>query len=461
MRLSPLPWLVAFALLCGAPAVSAAESAADEVLKEVVMSLHASAVEKPSLAAMARSGLNALRDQSPCFEVMQKPGSLRMRCDSRQLEVPWPPKTGKETAILLTDAVKLADRRGNVEDKRVQWVARALAASLQDPYTAYLPPAMVARLDTRMRSQKATPGIELSPRDPTRIREVRPGSDAMRQGLQEGDRIVAVDRRKAKEMTYAELSASLFGNAGSVIRFDVQGRINEPPRRVSVARHMVPEALVDTEPLPGGVLFVRVSEFQSGATQEVAEEIWASRPRGVVLDLRHNHGGLIQEGVALLDLFFSDGDIGGVKPRKGRPADDFQARHQPTDVGVPLVVLVDGGSASASELVSLVLQERGRAAIIGSPSLGKGSVQKMIRMPDSGVLRVTSAHYIGPSGQPLGMGGVQPDRFLSPPVGRTVLDGGSAKHDSWVLSALDLLEGGGVPAIDENIARNTFYGPNP
>jgi carboxyl-terminal processing protease len=206
-------------------------------------------------------------------------------------------------------------------------------------------------------------------------------------------------------------------------------------------------------------VYVRLSSFAPGVARSVAEAIWERRAKKVVLDLRHNPGGLINEGAALLDLFFASGATGGIRPRAGRAGQEFEAKHQPTDTGVPIVVLIDGGTASASELVSMVLKERGRAVIIGSPSIGKGSVQKIIRMPDGGALRVTSAYYTGATGQPLPLAGVRPDRYLAPASGRTVLEGGDPTRDGWVLSALDVLEGG--PQVSGRSKRRSFYGPMP
>lgn len=430
----------------------------EPLLVEVVLSLHASAVDPPSLEALARAGLAAIHEKHPCLRVLRREDQVRVVCEGDNVTAPWPPADGRGVATLLSDTVDLVGARGSARAKLLQWIARSVADALEDPYTAYLPPETVAKLETHLRSRLATAGFELSPKAPDRVREVRPGSDAAHEGLREGDRVVAIDNQRVDGLTYAERNALLVGPTGSTVRLDYVPVNGGGQRSVILKRSVLPDQTVEAEDLPGGALYVRVGSFAPGVARRVAEEIWDRGRPSVVLDLRHNHGGLIQEGVALLDLFFGDGSIGGVMPRRGRPADDFRAAHQPTDVRVPVVVLIDGGSASASELVAMVLKERGRAVVLGSPSLGKGSVQKVIRMPDGGVLRVTSAYYTGPSGKPLGIGGVRPDRFLSPPVGRTVLEGGSASKDSWVLSALDVLEGG------QHVSRGggaLFFGPAP
>ena len=121
----------------------------------------------------------------------------------------------------------------------------------------------------------------------------------------------------------------------------------------------------------------------------------------------------------------------------------FKAIHEPTDVSLPVVVLMDGGSASASEYVSMVLKERGRAVILGSTSLGKGSMQNTYPMPGGGELRVTVGRYVGASGERLPARGITPHRFLPRPISLTALEQGAANSDAWVLSALDILEGQG------------------
>ncbi|MFZ9890024.1 MAG: S41 family peptidase, partial [Myxococcota bacterium] len=243
---------------------------------------------------------------------------------------------------------------------------------------------------------------------------------------------------------YAELCELLIGPAESELSVQYSRGTADPKsqRSVTLTRTLLPEHAVYSVELPGEILYLRLAAFGPGAAQQLAAELWARPHQGVVLDLRHNPGGLVEEAVGLLDLFFEDGAIGGIAPRPGRAAEDYRARHQPSDVRSPVALLLDGGSASASELVAMVLQERERAVLLGAPSLGKGSVQRIIRMPGGGVLKVTNAHYIGAEGQRLDSGGVQPDRFLGPPSGETVLEGGDPAHDSWVLSAVDALEGG-------------------
>lgn len=417
--------------------------ASDPLLVEVISSLYASSVHEISLDTLLRAGLDALHDEDDCLRVVKRESSLQLVCRGALHEAPWPPAGPKDIAHLLSSAVTLTGAQGEARTSLTERVARSLALSLGDPYTSYLSPAAVAKLDTALRSRLATAGIELQPARPTVVREVRPGSDAARTGLRQGDRLLFVDGQPADDRTYAELCELLIGPAESQVQVQYLRGTSESqaPQTVTLTRTLLPEQAVYSVELPGDILYLRLAAFGPGVARQVAAELWARPHQGVVLDLRHNPGGLVEEAVSLLDLFFDEGPIGGIAPRPGRAAEEYRARHQPSDVHARVALLLDGGSASAAELVAMVMQERGRAVLLGAPSLGKGSVQRIIRMPGGGVLKVTNAHYTGAKGQRLDLGGVQPDRYLGPPTGLTVLEGGDAAADSWVLSAIDVLEG--------------------
>lgn len=443
-RLSLVATLVMGGLAEQSVAAPPQSSESDPLLEEVVSSLYASSVREISLDDLLRTGLNALHAEDDCLRVVKRESSLQLVCRGALHEAPWPPAGPKDVAHLLSSAVGITAAQGQTRIQLSERMARSLALSLGDPYTAYLSPAAVAKLDTALRSRLATAGIELQPTRPTVVREVRPGSDAARSGLRPGDRLLLIDGHPTEDRTYAELCELLIGPAESKVpvQYLRATSASQEPRVVTLTRTLLPEKAVYSVELPGDILYLRLAAFGPGVTRQMAAELWARPHQGVVLDLRHNPGGLVEEAVSLLDLFFDEGPIGGIAPRPGRTVEEYRARHQPSDVHAPVALLLDGGSASASELVAMVMQERGRAVLLGAPSLGKGSVQRIIRMPGGGVLKVTNAHYTGAKGKRLDLGGVQPDRYLGPPKGLTVLEGGDAAADSWVLSAIDVLEGG-------------------
>jgi carboxyl-terminal processing protease len=412
----------------------------EKTLREVVMSLASSSVEPIARETLVEAGLRALSRDRPCLERSRSGGKLFLRCLSARQEHDWPPSTDRAVADLLTSALALAHASDDVQPQTVQHIARALALSAGDPYTTYISPTEVARFMPGRGTVFGTTGLGLSPRDPTLVRDVRPGSDAEARGLARGDRVLYIDDQPTTGMSYADMLSRLAGQAGTVVRLVVK-RAGGDEKTFMLARSHVPEARVSSESLPGEMLYVRVATFSRGVAAEVKQEIYDNQCRGVVLDLRQNDGGLIEEGIALLDLFFSTGSLGGTRPRAGRSKSEWTAKHDATDLNVPLVILVDGGSASASELVTLVMQERGRALILGSQTMGKGSVQQPIALPDGGILRVTMAHYTGADGQRLDQDGIPPHVYLPPPRGRTVLSGAPASRDPWVLAALDALDG--------------------
>jgi len=429
----------------------------ETVVAEVVMNIDALAVSEPNPQELAHVVLRELSKSVDCFSAKPQGKALRMQCNDHAKVTPWPPKSGRDVANTVKAAFAFLRGAGHPASMSVAHrLARSLAISMGDPYTAYLPPASVKRLDTGRMAEVSNPGVELSPYDPSRIRAVRPGSNADEQGIRGGDRILEVDGISTGQMTLAELSAMLIGRATTTVRLLIE-REGKGKRTFEVERTLIPEPTLTTESLPGGVLYLRISAFSPGVAKKVKRTIWERAPKGVVLDLRHNSGGLIAEGAELLDLFFADGATGGVRPRQGRPSTDFVASHDSKDLlRLPLVVLIDGGTASASELVSLSLKQRKRALIAGSRSLGKGSAQSLVRIPGGGLLRVTEAHYIGPLGRKLARAGITPDTFLPHAKGRTVLEGGDANRDAWVLMAADLLRYGGRAQAKRALVHTGF-----
>lgn len=449
--------LLLLVLSFGSPEASARRGtvAWQKTLREVVMSLSSSAVTPPDPARLTMAGLRALKEKRTCVSWRINRGRLELRCgdnDGSDLGV-FPPKPGRGVATVLESAVNVAHPRKPVAALTIEHMARELARSIGDPFTNYVPAREIARVSGRGRFTAST-GIALQPYQPTEVKSVRYGSDASHQGVMTGDTLVRIGREDADGLTYAELNLRLLGQANTVVLLTLSGDDGRI-RKVAVKRTQLPEVTVTSEMLPGNVLYLRVARFSDGVARQIARELWDNQCNGIVLDLRHNGGGVMEEGIALLDLFLSEGKTGGVKPRPGRPEATFTAAQQNTDMAQPLVVLVDDGTASAAELVSLVLKERNRATILGSQTLGKGTMQRPIPMPDGGFLYVTTAHYLGSRGIPLGHDGLSPQRFLPPPKGRTVLDGRPANQDSWVRAALDELSGQGSQRRDLSI----LYGP--
>jgi carboxyl-terminal processing protease len=439
-----------------AKAPAAVEGPIDETLKEVVLSLDASSVARVSLERYARDALDALATFDRCLSRSVEGQVLTLSCAGTTWSTSWPPTRAIDVAALLSSAARLVDPERSVRQARVERMCRALATAVDDPFTAYLSPAMLATAAARNHGiGTATPGIELWPRDPARVRDVRLGSDASQKGVAADDRLQSVDGVEVSSLTYVELQQHMAGMNASDMRLVLEPARGGPERTIDVARLVVPENDIRRSQL-GSVLYVGVPSFKSGVADGVRQALGAGVYSGVILDLRHNGGGLLTEGIALVDLFLRDGAIGGVRSGPGRPTDDFVAHRDNFDSTLPLVVLIDGVSASASEFTSMVLKDRGRAVLLGNTTAGKGSVQRQIPTPDGGLLKVTAGYYVGPTGRRLDEGGVRPHRFLAPSARRTALEGGDVAEDSWVLSALDALQ-----RVERSAVLTPAIGPTP
>jgi carboxyl-terminal processing protease len=449
-RVKPLPIAAVAVVAAGMVTLASAPPAAArhepqgpaDLIAEVAIQLSASAVSPPDARALVNRGFTKLQESTPCLAWSFGVSELEVRCGKRTLQVQWPPQSARALGNVFRSALTVSDKAQTLEMHTAENVAAVLANAVDDPFTSYLDGEEVHRLNSRVRQEVASVGIQLKPPQPQIIHDVRPGSSAEKQGLFSGDRILSLNGKDTAGMTFADLGAMLIGPRNSKVKLNVQSPGGRP-RALVLERDILPESDISVEVLHSGFLYLRVPTFTSGSARQVAEALWDNQSRGVVLDLRQNPGGRIREGRALLEVFFTNGKLGGFEARPGRPSQTFEAVHEPTDVSLPVVVLIDGGSASASEYVSMVMKERGRATILGSTSLGKGSMQNTYPMPGGGQLRVTFGRYVGADGERLPVGGLTPHRFLPRPRSATTLEGGAAARDAWVLAALDILEGEG------------------
>lgn len=238
-----------------------------------------------------------------------------------------------------------------------------------------------------------------------------PGSPAARAGLAPGDLIVRVDDQTVAGLPLAEAIARMRGQPGTPVSITIQ-RAGTAEFTVSLTRDTIRQPLRWS--MEGEVLVVRLASFSNAAAasmaQAIADATAVRQPRAVVLDLRGNPGGLLREAVRVADAFLREGEI--VSLRGSTPARQraWQADADELLAGLPMVVLIDGRSASASELVADALQHHGRATVMGQRSFGKGSVQTTFSLGEhKGALKLTTAIYHGPSGQTVHRIGVAPD----------------------------------------------------
>ena len=254
-----------------------------------------------------------------------------------------------------------------------------------------------------------------------RVMSVQPHSPASRAGLKAGDRLVSVSGRPVAGRSVADVVSDLRGDAGTTV--DVQYRRGGHLVTARLTRDNVPDDDVSADMITSGIERLRVAAFTRGVGRWVRDQVARAHHRhlqGLVLDLRDDPGGLLDEAVETASAFLNGGAVVSYEQRNSAPQ-VLRALGR-GDTGIPLVVLVDGGTASAAEIVAAALQDRGRAVLIGSRTFGKGSVQAPSRLSDGSALELTVGHYLTPSGRSLDGVGVEPDVKVPPNAAPSVLE---------------------------------------
>ncbi len=269
--------------------------------------------------------------------------------------------------------------------------------------------------------------------------DVAAGSPAALEGLQPGDILLEIDGAPTAGLGEDELSLRLAGERGAAVALTVVREGWAEPKTISAVRDEVRHASVHLETLEGDITYARVTSFAEGVAGELGLGLdTRASAKGLILDLRDNPGGLLSEAVAVADLFLDGGRIVSIRIR-GIPDEVYDAASG-TVSSVPMVILINGGTASASEVVAAALQERGRATVVGTRSWGKGSIQHLYRQRGAlpAALKLTVGHYFTPSGQP-----VAAREGRAPDV--EVTDGASTDVRAELRSRLGLLP---VPAVE-------------
>ena len=288
-----------------------------------------------------------------------------------------------------------------------------------DPHSTYLSTTEYKEMKETTSGAFFGIGIEISTEN-GQIIVVSPIEDtpAYRAGLKAGDAILAVDGHPTQDMTMQEAVSKIRGAKGSEVELLILHKEDKMPSTVKIVRDSIPLTSVKTRLLETGYAWVRITRFSDNTQKELLEglaDIVKQGPiKGIVLDLRNNPGGLLEQAVTVSDVFLSAGEIVSIRGREQKGSSrSFKATSANTDQTCPLVVLVNAGTASASEIVAGALQDHNRGLLVGERTFGKGSVQNVIPMPDGSALKLTVALYYTPSGRSIQAEGIQPD-FVAP-----------------------------------------------
>ncbi|MEK9860129.1 MAG: S41 family peptidase [Alphaproteobacteria bacterium] len=317
---------------------------------------------------------------------------------------------------LFGDAFQLIrdDYVEEVDDKTL--ISNAINGMLSalDPHSNYLPDDDFKKMQERTRGEFGGLGIEITMEDGY-VKVVSPIDDtpAFNAGVQAGDLIVQIAGQDVLGMTLSEAVELMRGPVGSDIDITIR-RKDDQFIDITLTRDVIKMRSVRHESY-GKVGYVRITTFSEQTTpglEKAVAELQAEHGndlQGVILDLRNNPGGLLREAVSVSDAFLEKGEIVSTRGRQGNQNSRYFAKSGDLLDGLPLVILINSGSASASEIVAGALKDHKRAVIMGTRSFGKGSVQSIIPMPGHGAIRITTARYYTPSGVSIQSTGIAPD----------------------------------------------------
>ena len=285
-----------------------------------------------------------------------------------------------------------------------------------DPHSGYLNPDDFRSMQVQTSGEYGGLGIEVTMEDGF-VKVISPmdNTPASRAGIQSGDLITAINGKPIIGQTLNDAVKEMRGDKGTDILITIL-RVGEDPFDVTLTREVIEQKSVTWKMQKNDIGYLRISSFNERTTLLLEEGIegiskaTGGRPKGLIVDLRNNGGGLLDQAVSVSDMFLSGGEVVSTQGRRASDIERYNARTGEVFKGVPIVVLINGGSASASEIVAGALKDRGRATIVGTTSFGKGSVQTVIPLgADRGAIRLTTARYYTPSGRSIQALGIDPD----------------------------------------------------
>jgi len=340
-------------------------------------------------------------------------------------------------------------RSGYVEDVNekdlVEAAINGMLTSL-DPHSSYLSAEDAAKMRVETRGEFGGLGLEVTQEEGF-VKVVSPidGTPAAAAGMEAGDFITAVDGENLLGLTLDEALQFLRGPVGSEVIITVMREGEVEPFDVSIIRDTIKLTAVRTR-TEGKAVVLRVTTFNAqtfpnlkeGLEKQIEEAGGIDNIDGVIVDLRNNPGGLLNQAVFVSDAFLDAGEIVSTRGREPQDGDRYNATEGDLAQGKPIVVLINGGSASASEIVAGALQDHRRAIVVGTKSFGKGSVQTVVPLQGEGAMRLTTARYYTPSGRSIQALGISPDIIVEQPRREPPVEGEEEENPRAFRSEADL-----------------------
>lgn len=300
-----------------------------------------------------------------------------------------------------------------------------------DPHTNFLPPDVFAEFESETSGEFGGLGIEITIQDGV-LTVISPIEDtpAWKAGIKAGDKVVEINGESTKGLSLAEAALRMKGKLGTKVRMGIFREGFDKPKEFVVERGTVKIKSVKYTDLEDGYAYVRMTSFIENSAKDL-EKILSSHDKksptkGLVLDLRHNPGGLLEQAIQISDMFLEGGVIVSTIGRNKKEKEVVYAKKPGTRPSFPIIVLIDEYSASASEILSGALQDNHRALIMGQRSFGKGSVQSVVKLGDGSGLKLTVARYYTPKGRSIQAEGIVPDVVLDDALAEEVKKAGKA-----------------------------------
>jgi carboxyl-terminal processing protease len=328
-----------------------------------------------------------------------------------------------EDLRVLTDVIGYIQKDYVEETNSKDLVYGAIKGMLEtlDPHSAFMPPNMYKETQEETKGRFEGLGIEITMKDGI-LTVVSPIEDtpAYKGGILAGDQILKIDGESTKNFTLMDSVKRLRGPRGTKVTITIMREGFTKPKDYTLVRDVIPIRSVRHELLEKHYGYIRISQFQEKTDSDfekamkTLEEESKGTLKGLILDLRNNPGGLLDQAIKISDRFIDSGLICSVEGRKEDQKMKFYAHPDGNLARYPLVVLVNGGSASGAEIVAGAIQDQGRGILVGTHTFGKGSVQTIIPLKDGSGLRLTTARYYTPSGRSIQAKGIVPDIVVKP-----------------------------------------------